>query len=396
MRKITRKIILFSLTTALFQACSSGGSSGGGDGGGYVGTGFLKINLPDIASVGIQSTVSSQAPLLDSEGFVESTSILSGTLSNQNTSSACVGSPSNIPFVICVIESLGINAIGTYNGLTPKGESAQVVVSDITGNISGYTLQAVVTLTNSSEIAFKYQANALGTKGLIEIVSNKIFTAVPGSESLAPEDAIRVVWDSSSTPQKLEYTGHNTTNAPTNSVVYMKALYDASAQVADIGYRSYSISPSANIARGKFNQTRSSANLTLAVALSCQETSSPVDGVNCFQGTSGAGYTLLDPESNSQQLICGTVPTTGLIEFNLTESLATSGSLGSSNIAASGSYSDGACETLKTSSINGAAFSVRVDKDAASADTLNGMMGEVRSKSYSDLKLLTNPGFLAP
>lgn len=391
MRHFTTYAVAALLT---LTGCSSGGGGSSAAGStGPKGTGYLKIALPELPQAGVASVgIGSLAQVITSASYAEAPDVLANALVDLNTAEACIGGTGNIPFVICIIESLGINAPGTYEGKTPKGDAARVVVSDITGDPDGYTLQAVVTLTGNSEEVFMYKADADGKSGIVEMKPDSIFaSSAPGTSGL------RMTWDASvNAAQAVEYTHHysgTSSSIVSEQVGYILAVVNGLTGVADIASRNYMYVDNMSgfvEANSRFAQSRVGFDRAIVLHTSCTNGSSPVEGNQCFAPSAAT----LDVLESGKPLSCGTVSTTGAIELSLKEALPLSNSTMGSWAYGPGFTVDATCETLRTTVGAADAFIIRLDKNDAPAATIRGIHHIMRAKSYSDLKLLSNVGFL--
>lgn len=196
-----------------------------------MGTGFLKAQLPAVpkgnlvTALRISSTVDLgywQAAISPGYSYLDS----------QNTETSCNGSTTNIPFMICMIESVGITEVGTYSGPAPSGKIVTAVVSNISEG--DYTLGAVVT-NEENETVFSYKASADGSIGTVEYTSSEIFSGI------STPTKIKLVWDSSdpaaqtfSVRQEL----HSGTPLGMGSQLFaVDGVVDSVAKIADVKYK---------------------------------------------------------------------------------------------------------------------------------------------------------------
>ncbi len=396
MKQLMFKQLIAGAAVSVLTLTGCGGSSSGSASEGSAspkGTGYLKIALPEIPEAGVASAgAGTLAQVITSGTYAEAPSVLSFALEDLNTDEACVGGSSNIPFVICIVESLGINAAGTYNGQTPKGEAAQAVVTNLTGDPDGYTLQAEVTLTGSSEKVFSYKADADGKAGVIEIKPDSIFaTNSPG------KTGIRVSWNSTAVAsQAIEYSHHysgTSSNIVSEQVTYIVAVINGMTGVADMASRHYMYVDSLSgfqEANSRFAQSRVGLDRTIVLHASCTNGSSPVEGGACFNPSASG----LDELVAGKQLTCGTVNTSGLIELNVTDSVALTNATAGSMAAATNFSADATCATLKNTVGAGDAFIVRLDKNDAPGLEQKGIHHIVRAATYNNMKLLSSGNFL--
>ncbi|HMN67600.1 MAG TPA: hypothetical protein PKC28_03590 [Bdellovibrionales bacterium] len=390
-----RRIILAaSILTLSLTGCGGGGGGGGSAGSSSSkGTGYLKIALPELPNTSASSLdVGSFAQVITAGSYAEAPMILNSVLIDQNTPEACVGSSANVPFIICMVESFGINSVGTYTGAAPNGSAAQAVVANLTADPDGYTLAADVTLVASGEKVFRYKATADGKKGYVEIKPNKIFPVTDEHK-----EGIRLTWNTTTDQEHfLEYTYHysgTSSQIVSEQIHYIAALVDNVTGVADIAARSYMFVDNLSgfqEANSKFSQTRVGKNRAIVAMSACTEGSSPVEGSECFAVSTG---TMQELEAG-EPLTCGTVPTTGNIELTVLDSMALSNATQGSWAYTSTFAGDATCDALR-SAVNGAdAFVIRLDKDAAPAATVAGLFHIMRGTTYGDLKLLSSGSFL--
>lgn len=371
----------------------SGGGGGGGRGGassGARGTGFLKIDLPTLpeATLVSGSGLGAKALVIDAGTYANPILTFNSAVENKNTEDACVGSTANIPFIVCMIESLGINRVGEYRGQSPRGDNVEVEVIELTGDPDGYVLQAKASLLSSGDAIFLYRANADGTKGLIEVIPVKIFNMNDYGET-----GYRVRWDKTTAPLgSLEFTAHwisDDTVGVSLDLYHLRALIDESTSVADLASRAYKFFDS-GLAEGEsqFQQTRLGAGRVMALMTNCSDTMTPTEGNECF----AAGTTAVhDLSGVGEPLLCGEINSSNELQSisRLSLSNTTMGSL-----SLSGNFADVSCEALKNATNGGDAFSIHLDKNSASGATLSGIFHDLRAETYSSLSLLTNGSFL--
>ena len=377
------KILTALLISISFAAC--GGDDSQSDSSSFSGTGFLKIDFP---SIDINSTSA-----LDTEGNldyrgIDPALIMLSTISNDNTESSCQGVPDSIPFLVCLVESYGINSVGTYTGNTPGGQAATAVVSNISGDPNGFVLEAVVSLKSNSEQVFKYKATTAGDKGVIEAHPQKIF----GAEIAPFAYGLRLEWDSTLAPATLQisYDGTQTGDLAFTDLYYLSAVIDETEGVSDLSYKEYTGSSSS--LNSSFTQLRFNSSRILSLTAQCSNSSSPILGTDCFSISEAA---LFDVNTDGNQLECfnAAVLADGSIPLSVADSIAlTDATIGS--LDGSGSYTDPSCEALSTVNTNGSSFAIRLDKDDAPGNTLNGINHNTRARSFSDMQLLSNGSFL--
>lgn len=380
MKTITKALLLLG---AISLTACGGGGGGGTDSGStsQVGTGFLKVNLPIVSTASSSSL--SLLSIADSRGVSPATTISQATV-NSNNGLVCSGATQNIPFILCMVESYGINAVGTYTGTTPSGNAVSAVVSNLSSDPNGYTLQAEVSLDSNSQKILIYRADANGEKGMVEALPAQIF-----GESNTGNYGFRITWDKTSSPAVIEYVLDQTSSSQDNSS-YLLALVDEAQGTTDIASKEYAFNTILDEATSTFVQIRSNSSRTLSLASTCTNNSSPTEGSECF---SFSDTTLFDADSNGNQLECFDSSTLSSQTMTLSDSMALSNASAGS-MAISGTFTDSSCEALKNLNSAGSTFSIRIDKDDSSANTLNGIFHDMRAETFSNINLLSNSGFL--
>ena len=378
------KVIVFGLVGCALLNCSSGGSSDGGSS--AKPTGFLKAEIPSLPGSNSTSSVGAQSNIeMSSEyniGYVAS--LVRGSLADNNTGDSCVGSETSIPFILCMIELLGINAPGEYSGNTPGGEPAVVSVTELTGD-PDYALKAVAALV-SGRVIFKYLANEAGTKGLVEALPTILFH---GSGAINAEYGVRLAWDATGPQGKVDLIFHSSSSESTQ-VSYTRVLVDSAGEIADVAYRSYFFGPGS--AKGVVMQIRSGATKDLGLAMYCSDTSSPVDGTDCFAVGGTWGFVKDMSSTTIDKILCGTQ---GPLYFDALKTWDIDNSYGSYAVSSTTSGSESACDTLMSSQRNSENFAIRLDQDDSSGDTINGIFHDVRGIGYSAMKILDSGSFLS-
>lgn len=223
-------------------ACSGGGGGGGGASSNRKGTGYLKVELPQMSAgsaVVMPSLKPMGLPWAGSSSPGGTAVQLKQMITNTNQGTDCVGIVESIPFLVCMVESLGINEPGTYAGnLGPL--SLEAVVTELTADPDGYDIQAIV--KKSGTEIFSYKANTAGTKGEIKYAIYE-FAAVLGSWGDPAEVLDRrniIKWDSTNSANGVVeateewHSDYMSGGTITKTVSYMKAFIDEDNGIADI------------------------------------------------------------------------------------------------------------------------------------------------------------------
>ncbi|MBX3018231.1 MAG: hypothetical protein KF767_10105 [Bdellovibrionaceae bacterium] len=228
-----------ALTTA---ACSGGGGGGGGSSSTRKGTGYLKVDLPQMtgaSSAVVASSIGTMSlPWAESASSGTPALTLKQLVTNTNQGENCVGIVESIPFLVCMVESMGINKPGTYSG-TLGGVTLTAVVAELSADPNGYDIEAVV--TKSGKDIFNYKANTAGTKGEIryELIEFFDVMGVPANADEVQERANIVKWDNTDSANAIvetweEYHSVYMNTTTTKWVAHMKALVDEDNGIADI------------------------------------------------------------------------------------------------------------------------------------------------------------------
>lgn len=387
------KIIIAIALTGLISACSGGGGgSGGGASTGGKPTGYLKVDLPQIpqsASIQSLNTLedgSIQATAIDNNYDYSGFESLRGMLVNQNTVDTCTGSPDNIPFVLCMIELLGINKPGTYTGQNDEGEQLSVVVSDITGDPNGYALKVVVTNTTRNKIAFKYKATADGKKGLFEVQKMLLFNGGMYADTYA--NGISMAWDKTDPAkasltfqsQSYDYAVGSTGVGAYISIV--KAIVNENDGVADIAsFGVYGLGDTVNlgkvIAKGQLVHAKTDGEKQIFTTSKCESDNNNGINTSACLTINNTNYPMTTSDYK-----CGKGSYAGL---DVIEDGTLNGGYGSYT---NGTFLNAGCEVLNTG------FNVRLDKGSSDNSDEGNMVHSAKSTNWTVFNLFGNSSWL--
>lgn len=395
-----KRIIGSLVVVGTMAACSGGGGGGGGASSGFKGTGYLPVEIPAVSASLVSSVTVSSAGGVSASAYADRTPgaellDLVALTENSNNGQDCYGVAANIPFLVCVVESLGINQPGTYTGKI-ENHTFTAVVSAI--NQNGYTIQAVVTKDGSLEV-FNYKANAAGTKGEIEVRPEDIFPGdIPDVASMAGKTVLK--WDGTTAADStIEISGESLWNYSNGNVTrgwaFKKALVDQSAGVVDLISKAYTVSTTAS-ANKFFNmsvyQTRFYDNKMVEVSASCStQNNSGTIGTDCFGQNTWELNSYDSFATAGSTLVVGSLASSSygpvfssLVGAQLVVNGTAGGSITNDDLALPAV--SGAMAAV-VGAQNGSAqlgFTPVLDKSSGSAD-LQALMNEVLGKSFASL-----------
>lgn len=239
------KWIIGGLASAMLiatAACSGGGSGGGGSSS-RKGTGYLKVDLPVMTGASASSLAGTGGVFRPQMSF-STTSVGHGAsqlkllITNTNSGTDCIGVVESIPFLVCMVESMGINKPGTYSGAL-GGVTLTAVVTELTADPDGYEIEAVVTKAGND--IFNYKANTAGTKGEIRYEMLEFFAimGVVGNPDDVQDRANILKWDNTDSQHAIvetweEFHSNFQNTSTTKWVSHMKAFIDEDNGIADI------------------------------------------------------------------------------------------------------------------------------------------------------------------
>lgn len=390
--KRTIKYTLATITAATLTACGGGGGGGGGSSSGPKPTGYLKAEIPQIpqsaSSLALNKSSSIHAMAVDSSYNYYLVYLLKSMFVDENTADSCVGSSSNIPFVLCAIELFGVNEVGTYTGVNNDGDELSVVVSDITGDVNGYELKVVITNNTKNAIVFKYKASGDGKKGIIEGKPDLIIGGNPNA-SLSP-NGFSLTWDSGvATAQTLTYQFQSYiqsegVTAGGSQATIVKAIVNETAGTADVV--SFDITANGDpgnvgnvIPKAQISHARTNSSKEIYTVAKCTDSStSGINATNCLT-VNNTNF----PMSTSDYK-CGVfdMQAPGL---DVTEAGTLSGSYGSYS---AGSFTNSACSSLSTG------YSVRIDKSSSDSSAIGDIVQSIRTVNWTTLNLYGKASWL--
>lgn len=281
--------ILTTLVLGAAGVACSGGGSGGGSSSKMKGTGYLKVDLPQLSGTSALTISGNLRPQMTFQSYsVGQYAVqLKQLVTDTNVAGDCVGIVESIPFLVCMVESMGINQPGTYSG-TLGGVSLSAQVTALSSD-PDYDIEAVV--TKGGEEIFNYKANTAGTKGEIryEILE---FSEILGVTPDPLDQQLRtnlIKWDSTVAGHGVVeaseefHSNYQSGTTVTKIVRYMKAFVDEDRGIADIvgkfsvkAWRS--LLPEAQVDHFIF-QTRVVGNAVLEGYVECGEAQSTQNAV---------------------------------------------------------------------------------------------------------------------
>lgn len=415
-----RGLVLAMAMTA--TACSGGGGGGGGSSSTAKGTGYLKLDLP--AMTGSVVSSSTFRPMMSVNTYPVGQYVfgLKTLLTNTNNGTDCSGVVESIPFLVCMVESVGINKPGTYTGAM-NGVTLSAVATELTSDPDGYTLEAIVTKDGTQ--IFSYKANADGKKGEIKYIISGFYQIMGVSQDpqIEAERTNWIKWDSTVSTDAVVETAeewHEDFSSGTTIlkvVRYMKAFIDEDAGIADIVSKQSSktvrnaFSPAEQQISTEIFQSRVKDDAFVEGYTRCSEvsTSTAINlGSRCWDfstNTSGGNptthidwevYSYADVNRNpplspyNGDLVGGTWSSSG---YSHLAALTLSGSFGSKAVPG-GKFGNATLDTLLDAQRAGAhAFSFQMDHTQSSPATgsVEKLAQDVMTKSFSALDALV-PG----
>lgn len=394
--KMIRYCMVVALAGAIVACSGGGGGSGGGASNGRKPTGYLKADLPQIPqsasvlSLGEKTNNSIQPMTIDNDYAYNSIELLQRILINENTVDTCTGSPDNIPFVLCMIELLGINKPGTYSGQNDEGEQLSVVVTDITGDVDGYELKVLVTNTTRNKIAFKYKATANGKKGIVEIQKMLIFNGGAYADNYF--HGISLSWDKTDATNAsltLQSQGFDNAGGSVGAGAYVsivKARVNENSGVADL--TSFDISGMGDtdnigkvIAKGQFVHAITDGDKQIFTTSKCEvDNNDALNTSACFT-INNTNYPMTGSDYK-----CGVFGAHASgYGFDVVEPGALTGSYGS---YAKSIFTNPDCQSLNTD------FNIRLDKSSSDGSVVGDMVYSTRSANWTTFNLFGNASWL--
>lgn len=404
--KLATQLFMAGATLSLgLMSCSSGGGSGS-TAATPKGTGFLRVQIPQIDLVET-SFMKAQKQDIKSKSVVtfllstyspgHSIATLGQYTRNENDGVECAGALTSIPFIVCLVESLGINAVGTYSGEF-NNRSFVATVSETTEG--DFDIQASV--TKDSVEVFRYKANSEGTVGEVFAVMHGLVDYDTSGVDTLTEEAILISWDSrvaeaSTVKVSSEYYGDYLSGTTvTRGLKYLSAIFDQTANTADVVLKNYthnvlaSYDPDESVAEMHMMQGRIKDGVMLETTMACLDDTTPDASTSCWDPADLALHYFT--EQDTKNVIGGS--------FDFTNGMTVTGSANFSvptcddtdDCALTGGspFSNTSLDAVYNSSVNGVAYSVELDKnDATSGSTaLSGLVHEVKSMSYATLNAI--------